>query len=185
VTTIVAVRTEDRVTLAADTCAQHGGTWIPVKKIWTQQGDRGPLVLLGNAGAAGIGALVRRHLKVDNAPARDDSDDAWDTWAEAISESINGIAVSSEPPQVDEGGLMSGTFLMAAWHRFWIIEGTCDASPIYRYSDFAAIGSGRDAALGALHTSVSASAAVEIAAEVDADTRLWRDTVPTVLTTAR
>lgn len=167
-TIIAAMAAEDHVVMGCDTAADYRGTAIyradgKIAQWETAQGDR---VLLGAAGNAAIVPILLRRLHIGDGPA-DDAD--AQTWASALAEKITGVLADAHPAVLTPAGAdaaagVDGMLLLAWRHRLWLVH-THEALP--PYPGIAAVGSGTDLALGALHTAsavgVGAYTAVEMA----------------------
>ena len=137
------------VFMAADSCVEQNGTvWSAQKTVRMTTGDGKPF-LLGWTGDRAAFGLVKHGLTVDLAPDPNDTEDC-DQWALTIAHAITELCADATPAIVDHTS-MAAQFLLAHAGRLWLLA-TFEAMPIDGYM---AIGTGRDAALGALHAATS------------------------------
>lgn len=150
-TVIAGIVLSDRagVLMAADSASTFTGQLVAddSRKIVRKRiGRTGGELLLGTAGRHSLGHLAAHDLCVDDSP--DPGDDAdCDAWAFRVACALTDLAVSARPPITTEDGSVDGAGLLAHAGRLWIV-GELLAMPVRGY---AAIGSGGNLALGALH----------------------------------
>lgn len=167
-TVIAAIAAGGRVVMGCDTATDSDGTAIYTTrgKIARFRTADDELVLIGAAGNAGILATLRHRLKIENSP-RGRGRGRSDRWADELAESIAEILADVRPPLLStrhEGGAatLDGTMLVGWRHCLWIIGTHTAMRP---HTDIAAIGSGRDIALGSMHTSMSTGVERRLAVE--------------------
>lgn len=154
-TVIAAVALDDRVVMGCDTGTDHDGTFVHTVrgKIGVLHAANGERVLIGSAGHASAGRILGRALTVEATP--DDPSDtiAADRWAAAVAEAITGILADANPALTvsnpDHGGDIAASILLAWRQHVWLVFAHVAIRPSDR---IIAIGSGRDLALGSLHT---------------------------------
>lgn len=167
-TVVAAIARGGVVTMAADTATNYAGTTVHgARKIHRHRLTGGEDALFAWSGNGALVPVVARHLKLE-APGEDE----WlDDWANAVAGAVTEIAAEATPPLVEssEGTTtMDGAGLLGYTHggqaRLWYLF-THQAVPVAPLSPtpssqvaVAALGSGCDAALGALHTEVRLSA---------------------------
>ncbi|RBO87040.1 hypothetical protein [Nocardia puris] len=148
-TIIAAYATDDHVVMGCDTASTHDGTFVfraSTAKILTLTTGTGEPVLFGASGHGAILPLLRRNLVLPERPSNRYVDD----WANATAAAITKILATANPPVThnDDGAGLDGNILMAWRNRIWLVHAH-EALPTH--GGIAAIGSGRDLALGAMH----------------------------------
>lgn len=112
----------------------------------------GERVLLGSAGNAAIRSVLNRNWKLAGVPKPDATDTEADEWASAGAEAITDILASAQPPLTlrSDGNAdsLDGCLLLAWRQHLWIIHTHAALRPY----GIATIGSGKELALGSLHT---------------------------------
>lgn len=155
-TVIAAVATHDRVVMGCDTATDHDGTTmyradgkISVRLV----GDAGERVLIGSAGNSAIRSVLARHWKLSGVPRSDATDAEADEWAAAVAEAITEVLANATPPLVvrhdSSADSLDGCLLLAWRQHLWIVH---THSALRPYGGIAAIGSGKELALGSLYT---------------------------------
>lgn len=155
-TVIAAYATKDRVIMGCDTATDHAGTSLYSARgkigvtLSTGTGDR---ILIGVAGNSAIGPTLDRCLEIEATPGPDCTLDSADLWANHVAQQITQILADANPPLISTQNGSADTFdgnLLLAWNRHvWLV---CAHAAIRPENGIAAIGSGRDLALGSLHT---------------------------------
>lgn len=116
-------------------------------------------VLIAGAGNGALGQVLARHLSIHSAPtSRARKPNAMDDWAETVAEAVAGVLADAKPPLTvaHEGGtVLDGALLLGYAGRLWYLF-THMAQPAP--DGVAAIGSGSDIAMGAMHTGLAAGA---------------------------
>jgi ATP-dependent protease HslVU (ClpYQ) peptidase subunit len=155
-TVIAAIATENQVIMGCDTATDHGGTSIYSArgKIGVINASNGERILIGVAGNSAIGPTLDRCLTIESTPDdRDNASDA-DRWASALAEAITHVLAEANPPLLaqfsDSANGLDGSLLVAWRRHLWLV---CAHAAIRPDNGIAAIGSGKDLALGSLHTS--------------------------------
>lgn len=169
-TVIVAVATATEVVMGCDTAADHGGTVMYLERgkigqFNTEHDVTGPSypVLIGASGNGAILAVLRRGLELGTFNRK-----YPDVWASGVARSITELLATACPPltieEQDGNTAIDGNLLLACDLGLWLIQ-THEAIRVR--PGIAAIGSGRDLALGSVHADlrhdVAAHAAVESA----------------------
>jgi ATP-dependent protease HslVU (ClpYQ) peptidase subunit len=159
VTVIAAAATDDGVVMGCDSAANYSGTavYMAGSKV-SRLTSRGGTVLLGVSGWAGMLPTIERRLTFDGdfALPTGGGESFIDGWAQNVAEQITGILADSSPSFIrtaDTAGAaqIDGVLLMG-WNRYlWIIS---THSAVRPRNGVAAIGSGADIALGAIHTAL-------------------------------
>lgn len=177
-TVIAAIATPDRVVMGCDTATDSGGTIVyrADGKI-TALSVGAERVLIGSAGNAAIRSILGRHWKLAATPPANAAIAEADEWADAAAEAITEVLATTQPAvTIHHDGSADGLdgCLLLAWRQhLWIIHTHAALRP---HDGIAAIGAGKDLALGSLHTSVRAglsdpaaamSCAIDLAARFD------------------
>ncbi len=154
-TVVAAVALADRVIMGCDTATDNDGTTIyrsDGKILVLLTGDRAERVLIGSAGNAAIRSILARDLKISTPPP-DATDQEADDWAGTVAETITQVLATTTPPILarHDGGPdhLDGCLLMAWRQHLWIVYTHAALRP---RGDIAAIGSGKELALGSLYT---------------------------------
>lgn len=162
-TVIAAIATPTHVVMGSDIMADYGGAVIlkASSKVFALKASDGERVLIGAAGNIGLGPLVRQGVVIESTP--DPSDvDATDEWASTIATAISGVCADATPPMtVTTDGAASGLdgMLLMAWRQhLWYV--TTHAA-FRAESGVAAVGSGDEAARGAMHAALDYGASAE------------------------
>lgn len=157
-TVIAAVASGGRVVMGCDTATDCGGTAIYSTrgKIGRFQTADGELVLIGAAGNAAIVPTLQRDLTIDHSP-RGRGRATADRWASGLAESITRALAAAHPPLLSTNGdgtaaSVDGSLLVAWRHCLWLIYTHAALRP---HNGVAALGSGRDIALGSMHTAMA------------------------------
>lgn len=157
-TVIAAVARDGRVVMGADrqtNCenhAVHGARKIRRIPV----GDTGGYVLLAAAGNGAMPNLLAQHLKVEQTPGPDDDTPAVQDWADVIASAATEVLAGTEPAMLtggnhDEPRSMDGALLLALRGRLFYLFTHQTA---YVPDGVAALGSGADVALGAMHVAL-------------------------------
>lgn len=153
--------------MGCDTAANHGGTVMyleggKIGQFLTEESVTRPYpVLIGAAGNGAVLPMLRRNLKLG--AFRHANPDAW---ANAVAGQITELLASANPPltvQEDEGNTaIDGNLLLACDRGLWLIQthAAARARP-----GVAAIGSGRDLALGSVYADLRHGVAARDAVE--------------------
>ncbi|PSR63986.1 hypothetical protein C8259_09040 [Nocardia nova] len=142
--------------MGCDTASDHNGTALYTRlgKIGGFKTTDGETVLIGGAGHAAIIPTLQRRLTIDGSPREQDEIGA-EGWASAVAEAITGVLADANPPLLSPAGehaaCLDGILLMAWRQYLWVVQ---THSAIRPHDGIAAIGSGRDIALGAMHTAL-------------------------------
>ncbi|MFD4457684.1 hypothetical protein [Nocardia sp. NPDC058480] len=163
----MAAAVDTEVIMGCDTAADHGGTvmFLEGGKIgqFTTSDDWSYPVLIGAAGNGAILAVLRRGLTLPAFHRKDP-----DSWASEVARRITELLATASPPltieEQDGVTAIDGNLLLACDRGLWLIQ--THAAMRVR-PGIAAVGSGRDLALGSVHADlrhgVTAKAAVESA----------------------
>ncbi|WP_280317285.1 hypothetical protein [Nocardia wallacei] len=156
-TVIAAIAAANRVVMGCDTASSNDGTALYTRlgKIGRFRTADDELVLIGAAGNSAIIPTLRRHLTIEASP-RGRGALAADRWAEDLAEAITGVLANANPPLLrpgdDSANSLDGIMLVAWRHCVWMVTTHTATRP---HSGIAAIGSGRDLALGSMHTAIA------------------------------
>jgi ATP-dependent protease HslVU (ClpYQ) peptidase subunit len=144
VTTVVGLAVDGMVFMAADSQVSLCERPMPgaVRKILRLPIDSGGEVLLGIAGDGALAGLARRFLKIATAPGSDEADVV--DFVERIAQGMSEVA---RDHGIVEEGRMAGLLLLGWGGRVWTLV---HSQAIPHLDGVAAVGSGGDAALGAV-----------------------------------
>ncbi|MFL6138815.1 MAG: hypothetical protein ACJ74O_13580 [Frankiaceae bacterium] len=150
-TCIAALVLPDRagVVMAADSASTFDGQLVSddtPKILRKKVGRTGGELLIGIAGRHSLAQIIAHDLTISDSPDPDDEADC-NAWAFRIAVAVTDLAVDARPPLTTHDGSVDGRGLLAHGGRLWVI-GELIAMPVRAY---AAIGSGGNYALGALH----------------------------------
>lgn len=153
-TVVAAVALSDRVVMGCDTATDHDGTTIyraDGKITVLEVGDE--RVLIGSAGNSAIRSVLSRHWKLTAVPPETAAVAEADEWAAAAAEAITDVLANATPPLLmrhnDSADCLDGCLLLAWRQHLWIIHTHAAFRP---HDGVAAIGSGRELAIGSLYT---------------------------------
>ncbi|MBF6301182.1 hypothetical protein IU459_27090 [Nocardia amamiensis] len=188
-TVVAAMVTGDHVVMGADNASDHSGTFVYNQgKIARKQFSIYPeQLIIGASGNAAIVPTVTHNLTIESAPQPHADRDAVDSWAHQVAEAMTQILAEATPSVLD-GNNIDGAILMAWRQHLWLVHAHNAIRP---NNGIVAIGSGRDIALGSMHTSAANRAdpvkavdlAVRLAATYDSGCRL-DESGPLIYTTA-
>lgn len=147
-----AIDPDGTIAMAADTMSCYGDTALyGTLKAHAHDVGEGRSALIGHSGSGSLHAVVRRHWVCEGSPDPVCTDDEADAWADAVAEAIAAVAVEATPPVTDSDGAADGAVLLGYAGRVWVLSQQ-DAVPIYRAGRFAALGTGREVAVGVMHS---------------------------------
>jgi ATP-dependent protease HslVU (ClpYQ) peptidase subunit len=159
-TVVAALAYADRVVMAADRLTNYGGTGVymcdnKIRRIVSWNGEH---ILIAASGHGAMLAVIGRNLKIESMPEDSDQDDVQD-WADAIANAITELMAQQTPPILhsndgDETTLNGALLLGWRGHLFYVFT----HHAVRVHDGIAALGSGADVALGALHASTALEA---------------------------
>lgn len=157
-TVVAAISHAGRIVMAADTATNYSGTYVDgaIKIRNLQVGDQPALIAASGNGA--ILSIVERHLKLDHAPDPVDTGDVQ-KWADATATAISELCAGQTPPLLEENRI-DGAFLLGwAGHLIYLFTHQAVLVP----DGIAALGSGCDVSLGAMHVAMKHDTAPDVA----------------------
>ena len=165
-TVVAAVARDGHVTMAADTCTNYAGTdlcgAVKIRTLrWTSPSgpDAALIAASGNGALAAVAAREVR-LSTDNGAVPDASNvAAVQSWADEIATAVAEVMAKQSPPILDENRIDGALLLGWSGHLFYLFTHQAARVP----DGVAALGTGTDVALGAMHTALDAGASPESA----------------------
>lgn len=161
-TVVAALAYADRVVMAADRLTNYGGTGVymsdnKIRRIATR--STGEHVLFAASGHGAMLAVIGRHLKIESMPIDSEDEDDVQDWADAIANAITELMADQTPPILhgndgDETTINGALLLGWRGHLFYLFT----HHAVRVHDGIAALGSGADVALGALHASTALEA---------------------------
>jgi len=149
-TVVAAIARNGHVVMAADrqTSYQQQAVY-GAKKIRRLTAGSGE-VLIAASGNGALPNVVARHCKLDHAPDAGATLSELQEWADVVAEAATEVLANAQPPLLEQGSI-DGTLLLAArGHLFYLF--THQAA--HAADGVAALGSGSEVALGAMHAAL-------------------------------
>jgi ATP-dependent protease HslVU (ClpYQ) peptidase subunit len=150
VTVVAAIARDGRIIMAADRQTNYQQQAIfGAKKIRRHTAGSGE-VLIAASGAGAISNMVARHCKLDHAPDATATLAELQEWADVVAEAVTEVLANAQPPLIESGGINGALLLGVHGQLFYLF--THQAA--HAADGVAALGSGSEVALGAMHAAL-------------------------------
>lgn len=149
-TVVAAIARDGRIVMAGDRQTNYQQQAVyGARKIRRHTAGSGE-VLIAASGSGAISNMVARHCKLDHAPDAQATLVELQDWADVVGEAVTGVLAGAQPPLLDGGQIPGALLLGVHGHLFYLF--THQAA--YVSDGVAALGSGSEVALGAMHAAL-------------------------------